>query len=676
MPLVTENLVAQIGQQQEGFLIRPQDWNLLVKAVADAEAALAQRIGALEVHVQQEFDRVGVRIDALEQEVADRFDQVEARFATVEARVGMLEAELRALTDRVETLPERMAALEAKVEPVVQAAYAVTMHTPRQDFALGEMAELVARISYLPGAAPGPLSGKWVTFVCTSGTFRPADGFVSRGGVGDRTISVQTDARGEARVRLQSDLVDDMPLADAEELSSALQTRVGTQNRSVSELILRSETPEDEDVKAAYRVLTGKYDREDSSLRGYVDAYYLKHDRTIGPVVQGPKTPTRPQWIQRWRDYRITVMAFATDDADPTTADPSRGTSSIQVVFRDWVRNWLVIDYWDRVRDVAVDYRDRLVPKVDLTLERSVDLMRKEVTEIVKDRGVVGRLRDYQAIDVAFDTLTVPDRPEFLPTLSKSMKAAVGIQRSLEQNPAGILGSASQELVFQAFTRSATPIRDDRVDDLSLALEELNGELGSTTSELEGRLETLGRQQTEFLRAGDVDLRIEAAVPQQVDVRLQSLQSTLPSQIDSRINAIVPGQIQTRLITILPEQIDGRLEQLLPSRIETQVRSILPGEIEAQVTPRLTTLEQTYNTRIGRLEGSVDLRITTLSSTYDQRINSLAQSVDRTAIDLGRLSDTQTRTTTELNSQLFQLSRSGFTTTTTTPIVTGTREIK
>jgi hypothetical protein len=682
MPLVTENLVARIGQQQEGFLIRPQDWNLLVQAVAGVEAALTERLDALQQHMEEQFTRVGVRMDALEQ----RVDGVEAGVAELHSRTSAISQDVATLRNRVEVLTQRAATLEARVEPVVANAYHVTMQTPRLDYALGEMAELVARIDYLPGAAPGPLAGRWITFVCTSGTFRPADGYVSRGGVGDRTIAVQTDARGVAKVRLQSDLVDDMPLESAEELSAALQTRVGSMNRSVSDLILRSDTPEDEDVKAAYGVLTGKYDREDSSLRSYVDSYYLKHDKTLGPAVQGPRG-VRPQWIQRWRDYRITVLAFATDDADPTTADSSRGTCSIQVVFRDWVRSWMVIDYWSRVRDTAVTFRDRLTPKVGLTLEGSVDLMRREVTEIVKDRGVVGRLRDYQAIDVAFDTLTVANRPEFLPTLSKSMKAAVGIQRSLEQNPAGILGQASQELVFQSLTRSATPTRDDRVDGLSITLDELNQEFGTRADTLGGRVEELSQRQTEYVRADELNLRLEATVPQQIDSRLQSFQSALPAQIDSRIQSVVPQQIDARVQTLqstLPAQIDGRIQAVVPPQIETQVTTRLDlfektydtrlTSLGESVDTRLSTLTLNYDTQIRSLSDSVDSRLTTFSRNYDTRLNSFSTTLDRTTSDVTSLRDTQFNSLNTVNTQLFELSRTAFTST-ATPVISPTRDI-
>lgn len=592
MPLVTETLVAQLGGRQEGWLIRSADWNALVAAVAQVESTLSARLDALEQRVTDETARLDGRIDELTTDVRTRLETVDQRLDGLDEAANILGGRVAALEQRLpkveEELEERItqaekdtAELEAAVKPVVDSAYRVTMRTTKPNYALGELADVEARISYLPGRAPASLAGKWIDFTTFYGTFRPADGFVSRGGSGDRTMSVQTDADGVARVLLHSEAAEEMPVEAAKEITAALATRVGTRNRSVADLILGADTPEDDDVKVAYQTVSLKYDREASSLRDYVDSYYLKHKETVSIGILPPDNGgIVPPWFwrQRWRDYNATVLAFAKDDSDPTTADPNRGSSSIQITFRDWVRPWLVIDYWGRLDTVSDELIHRFVPKVGITLEGSVENLRGEVAELVKGRGVVGKLRTYDAMDVAFDKLHVEGKA-FLPDLSKSMRAAVGLQKSIEQNNAAALGAASQELVFKALTRSALPSRDDQVDSLGKTLEILNSQLEETTEELDGKIDR------RFDSVGEV-----------VDGRLETFGGTLTGTVESLVSA---------RLTQYDVVVDAKVVTATSpfgSRIAT-----LEGTVSG-VNSRVGSLESTVShvgTRVGSLEGEV-----------------------------------------------------------------------
>jgi archaellum component FlaC len=597
MPLVTENLVAQLGGRQEGWLIRSADWNALVAAVAQVESTLSARLDALEQRVTDETTRLDGRID-------DLTKATEERLATVDERLDGLDTAANVLGVRVATLEEQLpkmeeeleeritqaekdtAQLEAAVKPVVDSAYRVTMRTTKPNYALGELADVEARISYLPGRTPESLAGKWIDFTTFYGTFRPADGFVSRGGSGDKTMSVMTDADGVARVLLHSEAAEEMPVEAAKEITAALATRVGAKNLSVADLILGADTPEDDDVKVAYQTVSLKYDREASSLRDYVDSYYLKHQETvsIGILPSGNGGIVPPwYWRQRWRDYNATVLAFAKDDSDPTTADPNRGSSSIQITFRDWVRPWLVIDYWGRLDTVSDELIHRFVPKVGITLEGSVENLRGEVSELVKNRGVVGKLRTYDAMDVAFDKLHVEGKT-FMPDLSKSMRAAVGLQKSIEQNNASVLGAASQELVFKALTRSALPSRDDQVDSLGITIEKLNSDFADTTEELDGKIEA------RFASVGEV-----------VDGRLETFGGTLNTTIESTVSARLTqyDAVVNAKVTTATGTFGSRVATLEGSVTSFGSRI---GSLEGTVS--------TVNGRVGTLEGSV----TTLSS--------------------------------------------------------------
>ena len=564
MPLPTE-----LGNKAPGQLIRSQHWNALVAGVDHVEESLNGRVDALEASVASRFQAmeasVAARFVQAEESVVRRFAEVNERVSSVEERVARvahrlgeevngLRAEIRetvaAVDARVTGLERGLKELAARVEPLLR-SYGVTLQTTRTEFALGEVVELTAQVRSMadPGS-PGFGQGErpWVDFVSTWGQFRAAPGFVSRGGVGDRTISVQTDARGVARVLLQSEVVDDISEDAAAEVSSALSTRVGASGRSISDILLRANTPEDEEVRVAYGALTAKYDRTDAgSVRSYVDSFYVKNGVRIAGKVTPAATSLRRQ---RWRDYRATVMAFAKEDSDPLTAEAAHGVASIQVSFRDWITPWIIVDYFDRVKDMVPAVRERLGPKVTRDYKESMELMRDEVREIVRDRGVLGKVRDYEAINTALDVLAPAGAPDFLNTLSRSVQAAVGLQQSLEQSQASAMGSRSQEVAFQTFTNTS-----------AVAESKLAGMTGTITA--------LQQQVTQVKSSVDRKVADLTNTVTAVDARSSSILSQ-GTQLRAEVDGM-KGKV-AGLVQINPEEISSKLS--LVSGLKTRMESL------------------------------------------------------------------------------------------------------
>lgn len=519
MPLVTE-----LGNRGPGELIRSQDWNALVAGVDAVEASLNERVTALDERVEALSTRVDEEAAAIRGEVAEQ--------------VG-------ALGTRISSLEEQIAALRAAVDPLVRESFRVTMRTAKVAYALGEISEVTAEVTdYLGRKLPPEMPRPWIDFVATWGGLKATEGFVSRGGVGDRTISVQTNADGIARVRLQSEVIEDISDDTEAEVSAALTTRVGQLDKTVADLILEANTPEDDAVKLAYRSITAKYDRTDAaSMRSYVDSYYLKRGRQIAGKVQPGAAMLRRQ---RWRDYRSTVMAFAKSDADPLTADLNRGVSSIQITFRDWITPWIVVDYFERVRELVPEIRGRLEPRVTPRYGETLDGMRNEVSEIVRDRGIVGKLRHYQAVNDALGE--IGPKQTFLPDLARSMQAAISIQQSLEQSQATTLGTAGQEIVFRAFTDTAVRA-EGRVTDTNSTLDELKQTVAQVQQSVNTKVSAL--EQTVNTRVTDlqqkvvaVDARADTILRQGTQLRTEL--STVSGQISS-FAALNPTEISTKL---------------------------------------------------------------------------------------------------------------------------------
>ena len=454
-------LVEQLGNKVAGQLIRPEEWNTLVATVENIQTTLTERIDSVETTLTQRVD-------------------------SIDATLTQLQSDFNAFA--------------AKINPLLGQYYRVTMETTKINYAIGERAEIVARVTDLLGN-PLDLTNEadrpWIDFVATWGQLKPIGGVADsdfRGGVGDRTLSVRTDTQGVARALLRSEFAEGFTDEAEDEVAAALTTNIRTEpnqpqaSETIAEIILRSNTPIEAKNAGAFQTLTAEYDRADAvSVRSYVDAHYSRNTA----LITGKLTPT---FIHRWRDYRSTVMAFATSDSDPRTPDQSRGVSSIQVTFRDWIGPWLSLDYFEETRPLVLNFRDRLTPKITGELGQSVLNVKSEVDEFVRDKGLVGKLRNYQVVHNALDEVTLPQPPVFLNTLARSIQDAVSIQQTLESVQA--ISAPNQTAAFEVFTNAAvqadTSTLQQQIGEALQRFDDINGQvsnLGNAVSSLNGRLD-------------------------------------------------------------------------------------------------------------------------------------------------------------------------------------------
>jgi hypothetical protein len=448
-------LVDRLGNKAAGQLIKSEGWNALVAAVEDLST-------------------------------------------TVNDRFAAMDADLQGLRTRFEALAEEFIDFRGVVEPLLGEYYRLTMETTRTNFAIGELAEITARVTDLRGN-PLDLSDErdrpWIDFVVASwGQLKPVAGFQSLGGAGDRTISVRTDAQGVARVYLRSDHTEGLTDEDEVEVAVSLETRLPTTNKSIVETILSAATPIEAKQMGAFGVLTTEYDRTDAlRVRTFADRYYQGNTALI------TGSTTRPLFTHRWRDYRSTVMAFARGDSDPVTPDQSRGVSSIQVTFRDWIFPWIITDYFVETQALVANFRDRVVPKITDNLEKSAENVKIEVNDFVFDKGLIGRQRNYRVIQEALDTVRPPIRPAFdLQWLTKSIGDAVVVQQTLESAQGT---STGQEVAFGVVASAAVRAEDAvvRADTQLAQMNKQFSEANEQFSEARNKLlEEVQREQAEL----------------------------------------------------------------------------------------------------------------------------------------------------------------------------------
>ncbi|MBI5015292.1 MAG: hypothetical protein HZB55_07340 [Deltaproteobacteria bacterium] len=512
---VQEDLNALAGKQP-GDLIQAAHWNALVAAVKLVEQSLRQDLTALADSTDERFAAVSATLDALG-----------GRIDGVEGRVDALETGLQGVNNS-------LAALRARFRRV-------TMRTGRATYALGELAEITAKVSDVDGAdldLSVAANRPWVDFVTVWGQLRPAPGFLAVGGGGDRTLCVRVNAQGEAKVLLRADHAADLSEEVELQMATFMTTKMGAQEKEVSAVFLDSNTPSDDGVKDAFRRMSAEYDRAGGrAMREYVDGYYLH-----GAVAAADP----PVAAQTWRDYRTTVVALVKGDNDPVTADPSLGSCSLQITFRDWIGPWIVGTYFPSFEAQVPSYQDKFHARVGADFRESVEGLKIEVSEIVKDKGVLGRQRDYLAMDEALDRLNRPDPPPFFSILTHQVQGAIRVQQAVDQGRVAAAGKS--EAAFFALTDAQA-----RADSAASATkEELGGFVEQRMGELETQMKSHVQQAQQTFRD---DLLAESGPIKAVERQVGAMTGTVAALKALNVADVASG------ITVI-RGMDNRLKNL------------------------------------------------------------------------------------------------------------------
>jgi len=490
------------------------------------------------------------------------------------------------LNDTMSQLQQDLVDLRETVEPVVKKFYRVTLETTKIHYALGELAEITAHITDLQGN-PLPLTlttRPWVDFVTSWGQLKPDPKFDSRGGVGDRAVSVRTDLRGVARVRLQAEHIDEIDDNDEQEVAALMKVEIN--GSPLSDIIVRAEAPQGTEVEKAFQELTKAYDQGINinnlqvvgSVRNYVDAYYIKN----APLITGRFV--KPVFRNRWRDYRSTILAFVKDDSNPLTPDQSRGSSSIQVTHRDWIRSWLSNDYFV-LKDTLLDnITASLNNKITDTLGESINNVKTEVTEFVSNTGLVGKQRNYRIVHEALDRLTLTTPPPFLNTLTRSVQDAISIQHTLENAQGATVGLPNRNVAFEVFTNvsSSTDIDLETLRrEKDIDVEALRNDFAEITKQLSQARSDISAFQKEIngvkVNVGSLGGRLDVTLAE--GGQLHTLQAQLQT-VSDRVNIlntfdVIDVQSKLAQITTLARQFESTSADL--AVVKNQVNLIRGG---------------------------------------------------------------------------------------------------
>lgn len=381
----------------DGELIRAQDWNGL--------------IAAIDARLKAEAADYGDKIAKLQAEVTTD----EGRLPPIEQRLTALESLATALTDRQRR---------------------VDVSSTRAFYAVGEGAEIVARVTDLKGA-PLDLSNAaarpWIDFVTVWGTLQPAPGFTSVEGTGGRTTTVQVNAQGEAHVLLRADHAPHLSEAQHKDVAGVLATTVGT--RTVAETILAASTPGSTDLAPVFGKVREAYQRKDAPvMRHYLDSAYLARPTRF-------YTPTAPVTALTWNDETATVLAFVKRDDNPASGDGTMAVGNVRVIFRNWIYPWITTHFMPIEQPVVLEYTNLFAANLGTDLEPATGAFLDVVHTRTRDQGILGAHREIAHAQAALANLAPANPPPHLQALRETVANGLTVHRTL------LLGQAAAPLL-------------------------------------------------------------------------------------------------------------------------------------------------------------------------------------------------------------------------------------
>jgi hypothetical protein len=391
--------------KEDGDLIKADDWNNLILHVVDIGTELGGLIGKV------------ADIEAFVGHEGEFTASLSERIAALEGHVGQASD-----TPDTPTLSGRVTSLEAfrsSAEPLLD-QYTVTLRTSKVHHLLGERAILTAEVRKPDGSVPA--NRLWVDFIATWGRLKPVQGFTAREGTGTRSVSVQTDEQGVAKVAVSAEQNAKISVEAEQNITTFFEASLPTEPIAFNTAVIGAKTTDDEHMNLVYGVVTKEYESGKDAVKKLADNYYLD-------VSAGLLGEFKPQIM--WRDYSSIVIAFAKNDSDPTTPDRNRGLSSIQVRFRDWIGPWIDKYFFDD--HLLVDkFADRIRHGLDPNLGKAFDDIYSGFDEEIKDYGIVGRHKALDAFGKAADKVDDTVMPGYESKIKETLKNAANTQKALD----------------------------------------------------------------------------------------------------------------------------------------------------------------------------------------------------------------------------------------------------
>lgn len=486
-----------LSPKDAGSLIKPGDWNDLVTSVHGIGTALQEYIA----------------------QANQRMTDIENMLNPLPGRVDDLETAVGDLTQQVQPLLDR---------------YIVTVRTQKQNYAMGELCEIIAVVRDLQGNAV--TSRPWIDFMTTWGQLRAAAGFQTDLSASGGSISVRANSDGIARVLVKPAHTANLSESQEDQMAAAMETTLPG-GMFFYQAIMSSPTPGSDAAQQAFQVMNQQYEiSQQSPVQQFIDEYHFYPDYQV-------HTPWTPSF-SNWKHYRTVVMAMVKDDSDPLTPDTSKGSASIQVQFRDWIGPW-IIDYLDDYEIYVPGIIGLLEPQVGSGMfQHDLDIVHDLVEENIGVLGAVGRQKYYNSVIDAIDQVEVTDPPPYMADFRNSVKYAVSVQQ-MQENPGvavkgNLVGKAPGMTAMTGAAKNAAAAKDTA---------------DSTLNTYE-TLQAESREMNDRIMALDSDLQITHQLSNNINNELSSI-----GQNVLKINTLDQNSVQGQ-VNLITAQI-GQINEVL-----------------------------------------------------------------------------------------------------------------
>jgi hypothetical protein len=363
------------GVKAAGLLVKSSDWNSIVNEIV--------RLGA-EKADQDDFAALDDLVrNTIQPELATKASQADLS--------ALQQTILNTLQPAIAQLVTRVTALEQWRDR----HFLLVLTTTQQRYAVGNVAEITARLHDTqnnPLTFPNAATRPFIDFVASWGRLQAAPGFVGTGSAQSRALAVRVDQNGIARVLVRAEADRGFFGNDLVVMQQVLARPVPGPGggASVEQVILTSGTAGEARSKGAFTVVDDEY-RGNAGTRKVVDGLF-KNQLQDGFLVEDTA-------LDFFTDYSTTVMAMAKADNDPSTPDAARGSSSIQITFRDWTGPFVVIPF-EPLPPVPPKWLKDLID-LDIVIATPptgprpgiVDVIDKAIDVVVSQPGEVGRAR-------------------------------------------------------------------------------------------------------------------------------------------------------------------------------------------------------------------------------------------------------------------------------------------
>jgi hypothetical protein len=480
------NAFDKLIEKSDGDLIKAQEWNDLVNGVirmgAELQAVIATA-SAIEAYV-------GLKAGYAGENLTQRIESLEAYVGLADDAPGAdtLSARVASLEQADNVTQTEFNELESAIEPLLE-QYVVKFQSDDIDYLLGDTATITATVRTLKDEIPRALP--WIDFIATWGRLKAAPGFEVREGTGLRSMAVRTNAQGIARVQVTAEQNKRLSVEEEAEISGFFGMELAGEPILFKQAIKNAPTTQSEYMDKCYAAVSREYESSRQAIRKLADDYYA--DKIVG-------SRWEEFWPEnRWKKYRSTVIGFARNDADPTTPDQSRGVSSIQLLFQDWIGPWVNGYVEDDAGEVLI-WEGHFVNWAEKDPDDFLGRVEAEMDESIFHRGPVGREKGLKALGKAAEKMVaenIKDPGGWVKDVIRNAADAQRVTHVLQDargpQDTGAAGGAAMKVIFaQGKQVNAVGKRADQAKNEVLASTEF-GNLQAAVGTLQDSTTNVGR---------------------------------------------------------------------------------------------------------------------------------------------------------------------------------------